>query len=253
MLTHFVVPVQRKKRLGQRRLSDVLCRRMYWEFIICLLEVLKNDSGGVCMNHFLKVSKGLANSFCASWATKKRLQRSRLSADLSRRMVLWKHRLLDVFQNDFSEVDEAIFQGVERPCELIFCILGIKKRHGRIRLSDDLSKWIDLRTHYSPSRRINKGPWWSRWSDVSGCRKAMRTQFLHPVHQKKRIGRSRLSDILSRRMGLRTHNLASGRLKKHCSSTWSDVSRCRKAMRTIFVVSLNRKNRLGRSRLLCFM
>jgi hypothetical protein len=35
--------------------------------------------------------------------------------------------LLDVLKNDFVEVDESIFQGVERPCELIFYILGIQK------------------------------------------------------------------------------------------------------------------------------
>jgi hypothetical protein len=28
--------------------------------------------------------------------------------------------------NDFGEIDEAMFQGVERPRELIFCILEIK-------------------------------------------------------------------------------------------------------------------------------
>jgi hypothetical protein len=28
--------------------------------------------------------------------------------------------LLDVLINDFGEVDEAMFQGVERPCENIF-------------------------------------------------------------------------------------------------------------------------------------
>jgi hypothetical protein len=32
------------------------------------------------------------------------------------------------FKNDFDEVDEAIFLFVERPCELIFCILCIEKK-----------------------------------------------------------------------------------------------------------------------------
>jgi hypothetical protein len=32
--------------------------------------------------------------------------------------------LLDVLKNDFGEVDEAMFQGIERACEFIFCILG---------------------------------------------------------------------------------------------------------------------------------
>jgi hypothetical protein len=32
--------------------------------------------------------------------------------------------LLDVLKN-FGDVDEAMFEGVERPCEIFFCILGI--------------------------------------------------------------------------------------------------------------------------------
>jgi hypothetical protein len=35
---------------------------------------------------------------------------------------------MDVLKNDFGEDDEAMFQGVERPFELIFCMLGIKKQ-----------------------------------------------------------------------------------------------------------------------------
>jgi hypothetical protein len=35
--------------------------------------------------------------------------------------------LLDVLKNDFEEVNEAMFQGVDGPCELIFCISGIEK------------------------------------------------------------------------------------------------------------------------------
>jgi hypothetical protein len=34
---------------------------------------------------------------------------------------------LDVLKNDFGEVDEAMFQGVERSYELVFCILSIEK------------------------------------------------------------------------------------------------------------------------------
>jgi hypothetical protein len=34
---------------------------------------------------------------------------------------------LKVLKNDFGEVDEVMFQGVERLCELIFSILGIEK------------------------------------------------------------------------------------------------------------------------------
>jgi hypothetical protein len=35
--------------------------------------------------------------------------------------------LLDLLINDFDEFDEVIFQGVERPNEIIFCIPGIQK------------------------------------------------------------------------------------------------------------------------------
>jgi hypothetical protein len=35
--------------------------------------------------------------------------------------------LLKVLKNDLVEVHEVKFQGVERPCEIIFCILGIEK------------------------------------------------------------------------------------------------------------------------------
>jgi hypothetical protein len=35
--------------------------------------------------------------------------------------------LLDVLKNDIGEVDEVMYQGVERPCELIFCFMGNEK------------------------------------------------------------------------------------------------------------------------------
>jgi hypothetical protein len=41
----------------------------------------------------------------------------------------------------------------------------------------------------------------------------MWNHFLHPGNRKKRIGRSRLSDVLSRRMALASHNLPSERQK----------------------------------------
>jgi hypothetical protein len=34
---------------------------------------------------------------------------------------------MNVLKNDFGEVDEEMFQDVERPDELIFCILIIEK------------------------------------------------------------------------------------------------------------------------------
>jgi hypothetical protein len=64
------------------------------------------------------------------------------------------------------------------------------------------------------SGRLKKRLLWSRWNDVSRCRKAIRTQFLHPCYRIWRLGRSCLNDVLCRWMALRTHNLPSGRLKK---------------------------------------
>jgi hypothetical protein len=34
---------------------------------------------------------------------------------------------VEVLKKDYDEVDEAMIQGVDEPCELIFCIPGIKK------------------------------------------------------------------------------------------------------------------------------
>jgi hypothetical protein len=43
-------------------------------------------------------------------------------------MALWTHNLTsERKKNDFGEVDEAMFQGVQRPYELIFSIPSIEK------------------------------------------------------------------------------------------------------------------------------
>jgi hypothetical protein len=34
---------------------------------------------------------------------------------------------LDVLRNNLVEIDENMFLGVERPCELIFCMLEIQR------------------------------------------------------------------------------------------------------------------------------
>jgi hypothetical protein len=44
------------------------------------------------------------------------------------RLALRTNYLLsERIKNGFREVDEAMFQGVEMPCEFILCIPGIKK------------------------------------------------------------------------------------------------------------------------------
>jgi hypothetical protein len=44
-------------------------------------------------------------------------------------MAVWTHNLPSghLKRNDSREVDEGIFQGVERPCEQIISLLGVKK------------------------------------------------------------------------------------------------------------------------------
>jgi hypothetical protein len=60
---------------------------------------------------------------------KKRFGWSSLSDVLTSWKTLRTHIfLLDVFKNVFAEVNETIFQGVERPYDLNFWILRIEKR-----------------------------------------------------------------------------------------------------------------------------
>jgi hypothetical protein len=41
---------------------------------------------------------------------------------------MWNHNLPSGrLKNDYVEVDGAMYEGVERPCELISCILDIQK------------------------------------------------------------------------------------------------------------------------------
>jgi hypothetical protein len=49
-------------------------------------------------------------------------------------------------KKDFCEVDEAMFEGVERPYEIIFWILSIENRLGWSCISDVLGKRMNLRT-----------------------------------------------------------------------------------------------------------
>jgi hypothetical protein len=91
---------------------------------------------------------------------------------------------------------------------------------------------------------------WSRLSDVSWCRKAIRTHFIHSGHSKKRFGRFRRSDILSIRMGLANHSKPSGRInKRRCLILFSYVSICRKAILTHFLYPGYLKKRLWQARL----
>jgi hypothetical protein len=127
-----------------------------------------------------------------------------------------------------------------------FVLLGQRKRRlRRSRSSEDLSRRNAPWTHILPSGRFKKWFFRGRWSVVSRSRKAM--CFLNPGVPKKRLGRFYLSDVLSRGMALRTHNLPSGRLKKwQLWSRWTDILRCRKAVGTHFLLPGHRKNRIWR-------
>jgi hypothetical protein len=118
-----------QKRFGRSRLSDLLSRRI-------VLRSHNQTSGRlenrICLSRFSNVSscrKALWTHFLHLGIQKKRLWWSRLSDVLCRRLALRTHILhLDVLKSDFREVDEAMFQGVERQYELIFFILNIEKR-----------------------------------------------------------------------------------------------------------------------------
>jgi hypothetical protein len=59
----------------------------------------------------------------------KRLGRSCLSDDFGRRIALRTHNLPSgsLKKKDFGEVDEQMFEGFQRPLEIILCFLGIEK------------------------------------------------------------------------------------------------------------------------------
>jgi hypothetical protein len=107
-----------------------------------------------------------------------------------------------------------------------------------------------LRYHNRGSERLKMLLCWRLWINFSWCRKAIWTRFLRSGHSKTRFGRSRGSEILSRRMTLRIDNLPSGRLKKRFWISWlSDASLCRKGIRRKFLHHKHWEIWLGWSRL----
>jgi hypothetical protein len=156
----------------------------------------------------------MSTPFLHSWQVIKRLVRISVSNVLRRRMAQRTLKLPTRCPKNRLWCGRAMWTH--------FLHYGHPKGDLDIRLIDVLSKWMPLRTHNMPAGRLKKRDWWIRWSYDSRCRKAMRTLFLHPEH---RLGRSRLSNILSRRMGLKTLILPSGPLKKQlCWSPWNEVS-----------------------------
>jgi hypothetical protein len=86
---------------------------------------------------------------------------------------------------------------------------------------------ISRNTHTLSSERLKMRRWWCRWRQCFMMSKGHSNAFSTFWALKKRFVRSRGSKVLSRRMGLRTHNLPYGCLKKRLWSRSSDVSRCR--------------------------
>jgi hypothetical protein len=72
--------------------------------------------------------KAMRTNFLHRGHRKKQLCRSCISDILSRRLTLTTHiQPSRCVKNDLGEADEMMFQGVERPCEIIFDILFIEK------------------------------------------------------------------------------------------------------------------------------
>jgi hypothetical protein len=144
-----------------------------------------------------------------------------------------------------------MFECIERPNEIIFRILNIEKILIEWnRLCDVFIKRMALRIHNLPSKRLKLRLCLCRWSEDSWFLKAFQTHFLHFGHSKEWFVRSPRYDVSSRRIHVRTHNLPTVRLPKRlCWIRWSDISRCRKAKWTHFLISAYQENRLGRRRL----
>jgi hypothetical protein len=95
---------------------------------------------------------------------------------------------------------------------------------------------------------VLKNHFGGRLSDVTRCRKPIRTHFLHLDQRKKRLRRSSLSDVLRRRMALRTYNLPAERLKMpYWWCRWSVFSWRREAFRKHVLHSGRPKSRFWRN------
>jgi hypothetical protein len=118
---------------------------------------------------------------------------------LSRRMFLWSHNLLS----------GRLIQGVERPCELIFCILVIQK--------SDLDEVAEVMFQISnwPLERIIclLDILKCDFGDVDESMFNVSKDFLHSGHPKRRLGHSRGSGDSSRHKALRSCILLNGRRK----------------------------------------
>jgi hypothetical protein len=95
-----------------------------WDLIICLLNVLKYDLGDVDEEIFHDVERPLQRIFYFVRFQKKGFGRNCESNVLNRQIALRTHNLPS---GRLRNVDETMFQDVERPCDNIFCILWIEE------------------------------------------------------------------------------------------------------------------------------
>jgi hypothetical protein len=108
--------------------------------------------------------------------------------------------LLVLLKCDVGEVDEAMFQGVERPCEINFYLLRIqKKRLVKIRGSDVASRRMALIALYLPPGRLK-----NYFGEVDKAvfqyvERPLEIIFLYPGHLKKLLGRIRGSEVPNRK------------------------------------------------------
>jgi hypothetical protein len=148
--------------------------------------------------------------------------------------------LLDFSKNDFVEVDEALYQGVERPN--ILWILSFRKSDLDVAAEVMFLVGVWLLEHIICPLDVLKNV-------LREYDKAMFQGVVRPCDlilcfldiDKKWLGRSRLRDVLISRMFLWTQNLPSGRLKNDFKS----MKRCFKvcnfvswASKTIWAIRL---------------
>jgi hypothetical protein len=115
---------------------------------------------------------------------------------------------MEVLNTTFVKSRNQFFRVSKNHANTFSAFWNLINRLERRRGSYISSRRESLRSHNLPSGRLKKWRCWRWWSDASRW-----TNFLHPVRPKKRLGRIRESDVLSRRMDLWSHNLPLVRFK----------------------------------------
>jgi hypothetical protein len=145
-----------------------------------------------------------------------------------------------------------MFHDVERPIERISTFWAFKKAIWTKSRKWFLNRRMAQRTRYLPSGRLRNTLLKSMKQCFNVSKGHMNT-FSASCASKNRLGWSRLSDVLYRRMTMKPDIVPSERLKIWLMwCRWSDVSWCRNDIRTNFQHSGLRKTICTKSRKLCF-